>query len=101
MQIKKRKKAQSFTVSFRVSAMQLAELEARASRRNLSVHEQARILVLDALDSEGKEAEIAGLYNELEKLKFIFADATEALLVVGNYPKEKAKNWTTENIRQR
>lgn len=101
MQKKTSKKGQSFTVSFRLSVSQLAELEAKASRNNLSVHEQARILVLDALDSEGKEAEIAGLYTEIEKLKFIVADATEAILVVGDYPKEKAKNWTTENIRQR
>lgn len=101
MREKKAKKEQSFTVSFRLTSSQLAELEKKASKHKLSVHEEARVLVLDSLENKEKQSHIAGLYNEIEKLKFILADTAEALLIVGKYPKEKAKNWATENIRQR
>jgi uncharacterized protein (DUF433 family) len=40
--------------------------------------------------------------EELERLRNALADATEALLITaGNYPKEEARKWTTEIIRQK
>jgi uncharacterized protein (DUF433 family) len=39
--------------------------------------------------------------KEIERLRMSLADATEAILIVSDYPKEKAKEWTTRNIREK
>lgn len=38
--------------------------------------------------------------KELVRLRKALADATEALLITGNYPKDEAREWVNENIRE-
>ena len=103
MQTKKAKKEPTFTVSYRLNASYLAKLEALAERRNISVHEQARILLLDALDNKSEEeikTDIKRTREEVKDLKLSVAVAFEALLVkAGNVEKETAKEWITEQFR--
>ena len=84
MQTKKAKKEPTFTVSYRLNASYLAKLEALAERHNISVHEQARILLLDALDNRSEEeikTDIKRTREEVKDLKLSVAVAFEALLV--------------------
>lgn len=103
MQTKKAKKEPTFTVSYRLNAAYLAKLEAIAERHNISVHEQARILLLDALDSKSEEevkTDIKRTREDIKDLKLSVAVAFEALLVkAGNVEKETAKEWITEQFR--
>lgn len=103
MQTKKAKKEPTFTVSYRLNASYLAKLEALAERHNISVHEQARILLLDALDSKSEEevkTDIKRTREDIKDLKLSVAVAFEALLVkAGNVEKETAKEWITEQFR--
>ena len=103
MQTKKAKKEPTFTVSYRLNASYLAKLEALAERHNISVHEQARILLLDALDNKSEEeikTDIKRTREEVKDLKLSVAVAFEALLVkAGNVEKETAKEWITEQFR--
>lgn len=103
MQTKKAKKEPTFTVSYRLSALYLAKLEALAERHNISVHEQARILLLDTLDNKSEEeikTDIKRTREEVKDLKLSVAVAFEALLVkAGNVEKETAKEWITEQFR--
>ena len=105
MQKKKAKKEATFTVSYRVNAATLMRLEALAESRNLSVHEQARILLLDALNNESDaeiKTDIQRGREELQDFKLSVAVAFEALLVkAGNVEKETAKEWITEQFRER
>lgn len=97
-------KEKTFTISFRLNSSQVSKLENEASKYRISIHELARQIVIDTLDQKEKEKvneSLAVLMSEVEKLKFIIADSTEALLLVANYDKEKAKQFTTEQIRQR
>lgn len=104
MQTKRAKKEPTFTVSYRLSASYLAKLEAIASRHNLSVHEQARILLLDALDNESDEeikTEIRRTREEIQDFRLSVAVAFEALLVkAGKVEKEAAKEWINEQFRE-
>ena len=103
MQTKKAKKEPTFTVSYRLNASYLAKLEALAERHNISVHEQARILLLDVLDSKSEEevkTDIKRTREDIKDLKLSVAVAFEALLVkAGNVEKETAKEWITEQFR--
>ena len=103
MQTKKAKKEPTFTVSYRLNASYLAKLEALAERHNISVHEQARILLLDTLDNRSEEeikTDIKRTREEVKDLKLSVAVAFEALLVkAGNVEKETAKEWITEQFR--
>ena len=103
MQTKKAKKEPTFTVSYRLNASYLAKLETLAERHNISVHEQARILLLDALDNRSEEEIKTGIKRtreEVKDLKLSVAVAFEALLVkAGNVEKETAKEWITEQFR--
>lgn len=101
---KKTKKTPSFTVSFRLDAGQLAELDKRAARHKTSIHEEARNIVTDFLNDTDREQikdEISATREEIQNLKLRLADAVEALLITaGNYPKDEARDWTTEIIRE-
>jgi hypothetical protein len=105
MQRKKAKKEATFTVSYRVNVSTLMRLEALAESRNLSVHEQARILLLDALNNESDEEIKTGIQRareEIQDFKLSVAVAFEALLVkAGKVEKETAKEWITEQFRER
>jgi hypothetical protein len=97
------KQAKTKTITFRISENELLELEKKANFLGVSVHQVAKSFVLENLaNADGRKllAEVAEIYNGLEKLKFCLADATEALLIMNKYPKEKARSWTNENIRQ-
>ena len=103
MQTKKAKKEPTFTVSYRLNASYLAKLEALAERHNISVHEQARILLLDALDNNLEEeikTDIKRTREDIKDFKLSVAVALEALLVkAGNVERETAKVWITEQFR--
>ena len=105
MLMKRAKKEPTFTVSFRLNTSSLAKLEAIASRHNLSVHEQARILLLDLIEGEADEEIKTGIRRtreEIQDFKLSVAVAFEALLVkAGNVEKETAKEWITEQFRER
>ena len=102
--MRKTTKPPSFTISFRLDAAQLAELEKRAARHKISVHEEARNTVTDILNDTRRDVikdEILGARDDIKILQMKLADAVEALLITaGNYPKEQAREWTTEIIRQ-
>jgi len=102
--VRKTTKPPSFTISFRLDAAQLAELEKRAARHKISVHEEARNTVTDILNDTRRDVikdEILGARDDIKILQMKLADAVEALLITaGNYPKEQAREWTTEIIRQ-
>lgn len=102
--MKKTTKQQTFTISFRLDAAQLAELEKRAARHKNSVHEEARNTVTDVLNDTRRDVikdEILGARDDIKILQMKLADAVEALLITaGNYPKEKATEWTNEIIRR-
>ncbi len=102
--MKKTTKQQSFTISFRLDAAQLAELEKRAARHKVSVHEEARNTVTDILNDTRRDEikeEVLGARDDIKILEMKLADAVEALLITaGGYPKEQAREWTTEIIRQ-
>ncbi len=97
-------KQQSFTISFRLDAAQVADLEKRAARHKLSIHEEARSIVAETLNDTQRDEikdEIVGARDDIKALQMKLADAVEALLITaGNYPKDKAREWTTEIIRQ-
>lgn len=97
-------RGQSFTVSFRLDASYLAELEKRAAPHNISIHEEARRIVLDVLNDAERGAvkeEVLEARKDIRELRLRLADAVEALLITaGNYPKDKAREWTTEIIRE-
>ena len=102
--MRKKTKQPTFTISFRLDAAQVADLEKRAARHKISIHEEARSIVLDVLnDTERDEIrdEVSGARDDIKSLQMKLADAVEALLITaGNYPKEKAREWTTDIIRQ-
>jgi plasmid stability protein len=102
--VKKTTKPQSFTISFRLDAAQLAELEKRAARHKISIHEEARNAVTDLLNDTRRDEikeEVLGARDDIKILEMKVADAVEALLITaGNYPKDQAKEWTNEIIRR-
>lgn len=96
---------ESYTISFRVSGLSLSKLEKLAAEKKVSIHEQARKLVLDALDDDSTEeikTNIKRTREDIEDFKLAVAVALEALLVkAGNVEKETAKDWITEQFRKR
>jgi hypothetical protein len=90
-------------VAFRLDASHLKGLEKDASGYKLSHHKHARKLVMEALDdtaTERLEKRLIMLEAEVSELRSDLATAVEALLIVaGNYPKEKAKEWVDRNLR--
>lgn len=93
----------SNTVGFRLDPPYLKSLESEAANYKMSLHEYARRLVIDALDDarrEQLEKRMVMLETEVSELRSDLATAVEALLIVaGNYPKEKAKEWVDRNLR--
>jgi hypothetical protein len=92
------------TISFRLDNHYLAKLDAGA-KKGESVHERARKVLMDALDTERQEEikeELSELSEKMDTLHGDLALAVEALLITaGNYPKEKAKEWVNRNLRER
>ena len=99
------KKESSYTIGFRVDASYLSKLERLAQQKGISIHEQARRLLLDALDNESQEEIKDGVKRtreEIEDLRLSVATAFEALLVkAGNVEKETAKEWISEQFGKR
>jgi len=102
--VRKKTKQPTFTISFRLDAGQVAELERRAARHKVSLHEEARNVVMDTLNDTRRDEirdEISGARDDIKSLQMKLADAVEALLITaGDYPKDEAREWTTEIIRQ-
>ena len=102
--MRKKTKQPTFTISFRLDAGQVAELERRAARHKVSLHEEARNVVMDTLNDTRRDEirdEISGARDDIKSLQMKLADAVEALLITaGDYPKDEAREWTTEIIRQ-
>lgn len=94
----------SHTISFRLDDHYLAKLDGGA-KPGESVHERARKVLMDALDTDFQEEvkeEISGLSEKVSFLQRDLALAVEALLITaGNYPKEKAQDWVNRNLRER
>lgn len=103
--MKKGAKKQSHTVGFRLDEYYLAELEKRAARDKTSIHEQARRILIAALNDTERGAvkeEVAAARQDIKNLKLRLADAVEAILITaGNYPQDKAREWTNDIIRKR
>ncbi len=103
--MKKGAKKQSYTVGFRLDDYYLAELEKRAAKDKTSIHEQARRIVIAALNDIERGAvkeEVSAARQDIEDLRLKLADAVEAILITaGKYPQDKARDWTTANIRKR
>ncbi len=102
--MRKPTKTQTFTISFRLDAGQVADLEKRAARHKISIHEEARNIVSDILNDTRRDEikdEILGTRDDIKILQMKLADAVEALLITaGDYPKDQAREWTTEIIRR-
>jgi hypothetical protein len=100
----KKQKQDSFTISFRLEASYLMELEKRAALKKTSVHDLARRLLMDALNNAHQEEtkeQLSGVRSDIDGLRLCLADVAEALLITaGGYPKEQAREWTTANIRE-
>lgn len=103
--MKKGAKKKSYTVGFRLDEYHLAELEKRAAKDKTSIHEQARRIVIDVLNDTERGAvkeEVSAARQDIKNLKLSLADAVEAILITaGGYPQDKAREWTTDNIRKR
>jgi plasmid stability protein len=103
--VKKGAKKKSYIVGFRLDEYYLAELEKRAAPDKTSIHEQARRIVINALNDTERGAvkeEVSAARQDIKNLKLSLADAMEAILITaGNYPQDKAREWTNDNIRKR
>jgi hypothetical protein len=91
------------TVGFELKDGYHRRLESEAKEFKMSAGQYARRLVIDALDDadrERLEKRMVMLETEVSELRSDLATAVEALLIVaGNYPKEKAKEWVDRNLR--
>jgi hypothetical protein len=103
--VKKGAKKKSYTVGFRLDEYHLAELEKRAAQDKTSIHEQARRIVIAVLNDAERGAvkeEVSAARQDVQDLRLALAAGIEALLITaGDYPQEKAREWTTTNIRKR
>ncbi len=103
--MKKHAKKQSYTVGFRLDEYHLAELEKRAAKDKTSIHEQARRIVIAALNDTERGAvkeEVSATRHDVQDLRLALAAGIEALLITaGNHPQDKAREWTNDNIRKR
>ena len=80
----KRRKKETFTISFRVDANHLKLLEKGASSYGLSVHEYARMRLLEALDRQDETRileEATGIKRSVEGLRDDVAATLEVILM--------------------
>lgn len=93
------------TVGFQLEDGYHRRLEKEGEEFKMSTGQYARQLVIEALDDthrERLEKRMVMLETEVTDLRSDLATAVEALLIVaGNYPKEKAKEWVDRNLRAR
>jgi len=91
------------TVGFQLEDGYHRRLEREGKDFKMSAGQYARQLVIDALDDANRERlekRMVMLETEVSELRSDLATAVEALLIVaGNYPKEKAKEWVDRNLR--
>ena len=90
------------TVGFQLEDSYHRRLEKDGKEFKMSAGQYARQLVIDALDDTNRERlekRMVMLETELSELRSDLAIAVEALLIVaGNYPKEKAREWVVRNL---
>lgn len=91
------------TVGFQLNDSYHRRLEKVGDEFKMSTGQYARQLVIEALDDtrrEQLEKRMVMLETEVAELRSDLATAVEALLIVaGDYPKEKAKDWVDRNLR--
>jgi hypothetical protein len=58
-------KKESYTISFRVDAHRLAQLEKESIKHGISIHERARRILIDALDDKATEE----ILDQLSQIK--------------------------------
>jgi len=90
------------TVGFQLEDGYHRRLESKGKEFKMSAGQYARELVVEALDDthrERLEKRMVMLETEVSELRSDLAVAVEALLIVaGNYPKEKAREWVIGNL---
>lgn len=106
----RRPKRETFTVGFRVDTSDLARLERGAARAGISVHEYARVRLLELLDREEEshlvaEAHKTQLITERvgENLDLLRSDValTLEILLLNLTPgdPQQIRRWIDENLR--
>jgi hypothetical protein len=103
---KRRRRPETFTVSFRVDSSHLKDLEKGAVELGISLHEYARILTYQALDQELQEKLLDGQERTEKRLDALREDIaltleTVLLNVVKGTSKEQLQSWVDENLRGR
>lgn len=94
----------SNTIGFRLDEDSHRVLSAYAARNDVSIHEQARRLIFEALQTyeervATREALVA-LRDSVVKLRGDVATATEALLIAaGDVKPEEAREWVSHNFK--
>ena len=91
------------TVGFQLEDGYHRRLEKEGEEFKMSAGQYARQLVIDALEDANRERlerRMVMLETEVSELRSDLATSVEALLIVaGDYPKEKAKEWVDRNLR--
>jgi len=93
----------SETIGFRLGGELFAILADRAALQNLSIHQYARTVVVEAmLQSESIQsvhAEIAGARRESHQLRLDLVFSMKTLfMTAGKMPEQAAKEWVERNF---
>lgn len=93
------------TISFRLQKEELRALAERAAVHNLSIHQYARLLVIEALFQNDAFMEAVGgaiqnLHGEAHKLREDLAFSMKTLLMTaGKVPEKEAIQWVKQNFK--
>jgi len=98
------RKAETYTISFRVDGRVLRQLEEGASQNEISVHAYARRLVQEILEDTERERvreEVQGVQQQVARLRDDVATALEMVLInLTSAEEEEIKAWVTRNLRE-
>lgn len=103
----KRRKKETFTISFRVDADHLGQLEKGATPYGVSVHEYARIKLLESLDCQEENRileETEAIRRTLEGLQNGVAATLGAVLInvteaTGQEDQDRIRGWVRDCFR--
>lgn len=101
---RKKRRAETFTVSYRVETARIAQLEKGASELGVSVHEYARILLFRVLD-QGELSDLQAAQEETRKeVKRLREDmAVSVEMILSNLTEDDSQNdikdWVDANLR--
>ena len=103
--VARRRRPETFTVSFRVGPAQRKVLEERAAAWGVSVHECARNLLLETLEDAERARvrdEVKGVDRQVGRLREDIAATLEMLLLnLTPANEEDVRRWVSENLRGR